>query len=187
MNKYLLLFALLVSLQSFGQSSDSSRRQIEISGVGYKLNRVLYTQYSLGVNFAAKKENWYTNLALSVNTHDATKRGGSIFTVYTLSIGKSYQWTNNHFFATLGGNAGPLYGVYTNSPKTIRHIGIGLIPKAELGYNMKRIILSTGIYQAAGACFRAEYNYGVFEVQSKPSHYIRFTGALNLYVKLILK
>jgi hypothetical protein len=187
MNKYLLLFSLIISLSASGQISDSTRRQIEISGVGYKLYKVLYTQYSLGVNFPAKKDNWYTNLALSTNSADATKKGGSIFTTYTLSVGKSYQWTNKHFFATLGGNVGPFYGVMANKPIIIRHIGIGVIPKAELGYNMKNTILAVGIYQSAAACYRAEYNYGIFQEQSKLTHYIRFTGSLNLYVKLILK
>ena len=186
MKKLLVFLTAFTATTTFGQS-DSTVRQIEISGSVYKLTRVLYSQYSLGVNFPARKPNWYTNLALSANIRDANKKGGSIFSLYSLSIGKSYQWINNHLFTTAGFNTGVYYGSFANSPRHIRHIGINGIPKLEIGYNARKTIVSTGIYFPMGVSYRAEYFKGEFVKQFRPQDYIRFIGTLNLYVKLILK
>lgn len=182
----LTLIALLFSFSAFAQS-DTTVRQVEVSGLGYKLYGVFYSQYSIGVNFPAKKDKWYNNLALSVNIQDATKRDGAMFSLYSLSVGKSYQRINNHFFGTLGFNTGPFYGIFTADEFVIRHIGINGIPKAEIGYNMKKTVLSTGIYFSMGFGYRAEYEDGEFVKYPKANDYVRFTGALNLYLKLILK
>ncbi len=182
----LTLFAIVFCFSVQAQN-DTNTRQIEISGGTYRLYKVLYSQFSLGVNFPARKDNWYNNLALSVNIHDATKRGGSTFALYSLSVGKSYQWINKHFFSTAGFNTGLYYGSFAYNPIMIRHIGINGIPKLEIGYNAKKVILSTGIYFSMGVSYRAEYFEGKFVEQPRPQDYIRFIGTTNLYLKLILK
>lgn len=177
------LIALLIHFSVLGQR-DTSSRQVELSVGAMRLYGVLYTQCALGVNFPAQKPNWYNNLALSINIQDATKRGGSIFALYSLSAGKSYQWVNNRFFGTLGLNTGLFYGNFTYSKYIVRHMGINLIPKGEIGYNMKNVVLSAGVYFSTGFGYREEYINGNYV---NPGYHVSITGALNPYIKLILK
>ena len=186
MNKFLLLFVIIYSTTGFCQNTDTLKRQIEISGVGYKLSGTLYTQIAMGVNFPAKKAGWYNNLALSVNNQD-TRSQGIVYARYSLSVGKSYQLIHRHFFATAGFNTGLFYGNFTADQYIIRHMGIDFIPKLEIGYNARKVIISTSVYFSSGIGYRAEYQYGEFIEQPRPQDYFRITGELNLYLKLILK
>lgn len=182
MNKFLILALVLISSLSYSQTSDSSERQIEVSGAGYKLWKSLYTQFALGVNLPAKKEHWYNNIALSVNNDDATRSSGVLYSFYSLSVGKSYQYINNHFFWTAGLNTGGYYAHFSHDGYWTRHFGLALIPKFEIGYNTRKTIVSTGFYFATGIGTFQQFHDGVTD----PS-YLKIIGAGNFYLKLILK
>ncbi len=182
MNKFLLLFAVVFSTAVFCQTTDTVTRQIEISGVTYRLNKAWYSQLSLGVNFEAKKPSWYTNLALSVNIFDGYKRSGVVGTIYSFSIGKSYQHIRGHFFGTIGLNTGPYLGIVTFDNYFTRYFGLSFIPKLEIGYNTRSIVISTGCYFSAGVGTFQQFNNGI-----EGPHYLKIIGALNPYLKLILK
>ncbi len=182
MNKLPILIVILCSSLSFGQASDSTARQVEISGAGYKMWKSLYTQFALGVNFPAKKDNWYNNLALSVNNDDATRSAGVLYSFYSLSVGKSYQHIHKHLFWTAGLNTGLYYAHFSHDNYWTRHYGVALIPKLEIGFNTKKTIISAGYYVAAGVGTFQRFHDGVTD----PS-YLKIIGAGNLYIKLILK
>jgi hypothetical protein len=182
MNKFLLLFVILYSPTMFCQTSDSVQRQIEISGVGYKFNRTLYMQFAMGINVTAKRENWFNNIAFSVNIQDA-RRDGMVYTLYSLSVGKSYQHIHNKLFWSAGLNTGPYYAyVNRNDGYMLTYYGVSLIPKLEIGYAAKKNVLAVGWYFSAGAgSFQKLYN-GV-----EQPNYLKIIGFTNLYLKLILK
>ena len=142
-----------ISKTILGQK-DSSRFQIELAGIGFKLRGASYLYFNLGVNTPAKKKGWYNSLAFSVNIRDNTRSSGALRHFSSLSVGKHYQLTKNHFFCSAGFGTGIYYVDYTYSLfynfHSSKHFGILLTPRLEAGLSFKRIVLSAGVYYGIG-------------------------------------
>lgn len=187
----LTLITLLFSFSAFAQS-DTNKRQIEFASAIYPARYSFVLHASMGVNFHAKKERWYNNVMLASTVQDYTvKSGGSLVHFYTFSIGKNYQFTKKHFYFSTGINTGIYYTDWKNDNLSTRNYGICFVPRLEIGWNMKKVILSIGEYFPIGWGVYQKYidgevyysNPDKFEILDRTHG-----GSIStLYLRLVLK
>jgi hypothetical protein len=186
--KHLLIFycVFFFSNQLTAQK-DSSSMQIEVEGAVYKIYGNFFLQYGLGLNKPAKKQGWYNSVSLVGITRDQSLRYGAITHFNTLSIGKNYQFTRKQFHLKIGAEAGLFYQDYVvklNSQTTasIKTGGLSIVPRLEMGLNLKKTRFVAGFYFASGAGYRRKYfNSTLFA----DGIYIPFVG--SPYLKIIFK
>jgi hypothetical protein len=180
----------LFFISSIGQllsQKDTIRMQIEVEGAVWKNYGNFFLQYGLGLNMPAKKQGWYNSISLVGISRDNSLRDGAITHFNTLSIGKNYQFTRKQFHLKIGAEAGLFYQDYRvnlNSQTTvsIKTGGLSIVPRLEIGLNLKKTIFTTGFYFASGAGYRRKYfNSTLFA----DGIYIPFVG--SPYLKIIFK
>lgn len=187
MKPALLLFILFSTLIVFSQEQTQNRRfQHEFSG-GYLpvIGPVFHVQG--GLNFPGKKTNWFTNFSL-----DLDRQGNfthNYFDYYAFTVGKHYQWKLNHFYGSLGFNAG-LFVSYPSFDKNYYrwiNSGICLTPRGEIGWNGDKIIVCSGLYiSMGGGYYHHPELFELYDYKKSPWFY-KFSGVLCPYVKVILK
>lgn len=177
----------------FSQHNDSTKIEefpnklhFEMAGMSFKLYGALHLHANLSVNLPAKKKNWYTNVALSINKIDYAQNGGGNTNFISFSTGKNYQFFRRNFYTSVGMNVGIFYfDWFSGNPHvSSRTLGLATIPRLEFGLNKKKIVLSTGLYFAIGAGIYKEFYYN--QINEVPEWY-RINGAASPYFKIIFK
>jgi len=181
-----------MTLNLFAQTNtDTNNRQIEFSGIGFQVNDVLLWHVGMGVNFSSEKDNWYNNVSVSISKRDFSKQTGTITSFTTLNIGKHYQMNYNRFFLSVGTNVG-IYLSDWVAPSTgysSKSYGLCIIPRLEIGFNMNKIIITTGVHFPVGFGFYKRYYEGDFESPENGNLWskYRFSGEFMPYIRLIIK
>ena len=186
MKQLLILFFLLRALVTFAQQEEKKREyQLEFSAGGFVYLMKSY-HVGVGVNLPAKKPNWYTNFALDLDRNGYFTRDYNDY--YALTIGKHYQWNKNHFYGSLGFNAGFYCAFPSFDVNYYRWFatGLSLAPRGEIGWSGKKINLCIGLYFSMGAGYYKNPELEELYPYKQKAFY-KFNGAMSPYLKVILK
>lgn len=186
--KLTIIFILSIS-QLFSQS-DSNQRQFEVGLIAAPYKYAIMLHAHVGVNFCKSGRNWNNNIHLATTTQDFTVKGsGSLIHNTTLSVGKNYQLTKKWFYFSACPGAGIYYADWKNGGYVTRNYGLCIVPRLELGWNLKKANLAFGFYTMIGFGFYQKFENGE-SYHSNPSGFFdRFHGSSigTPYLKLILK
>ena len=189
MNWQLTVISLLFTLRLFAQS-DSNQRQVEIAVAAFPFSYAFFIHAHAGVNFTRENSRWSNNIHLATTTQDFTVKGaGSMIHNTTLSIGKNYQFSKRWFYFSACPGAGIYYADWKNGDYATRNYGLCILPRLELGWNLKKANLAVGFYTMIGFGFYQKFENGE-PYHSNPSGFFdRFHGSSigTPYLKLILK
>lgn len=191
MRKFISIVMLLMTLNLFSQNNtDTNIRQIEFSGIVFQINDVLLWHVGMGVKFSSKKDNWYNNVSVSISKRDFSKKTGTISSFTTLDIGKNYQINRNRFFLSIGSNVGIFLSdwIAPSIGYSSKNYGLSIIPRLEIGFNMKKTIITAGVHLPVGFGFYKLYNKGSLELPEGDGFWskYRFSGAGTPYIRVII-
>jgi hypothetical protein len=181
--KYFFLF-ILIAIGFDGFAQDTSRYQLEFSGAGFLYHDKLCLHYGFGVNLPTVRPRVLNTIELNATKVDGTNYEVALRNFYTLTFGKSFQYTKKHFFATVGLGMGPYYkdDLYYNY--NMRQVGLAILPRGEIGWNGKKVAITAGLYFGMGAGYlRKTYKSEVIE----KGNWFNLTGGASPYLKIILK
>jgi hypothetical protein len=181
--RHFLLFTVML-FASIGFAQDTNRFQLELSGAGFLYENKLILHFGLGVNLPTERPRIFTSIALNATKADGTNFEVAMRNYYTLTYGKNFQYTRNHFFATVGLGIGPYYKDQLFYYYNMRQVGVALLPRGEIGWNGKKVTITAGYYFSVGAGYlRKTYDSEVIE----KGNWFNFTGGASPYLKVILK